>query len=57
MKWIKNILKKWLREEIMSDYWEYMDEHLKGKTHSKFLQYVNGRYYEIVRRYKARRQK
>lgn len=51
---IKKLLKKWLREEIMNDYWQLIDESLKRKTRSRYIQLVNGRFYEIVRRYKSR---
>lgn len=53
----KDAFKVWLREEIMEEYWEVIDSLLSQKNHSKRIIFVNGRYYEIVRRYKARRSK
>lgn len=57
MNLIKKIIKQWIREDVMEDYWTLIDSILSPKRHGKMLQFVNGRYYEIIRRYKARARK
>ncbi len=54
---IKRWLKGLLRGEIMMDYWDLIDEILSKKKHNRMLQFVNGRYYEIIRRMPERNKK
>jgi hypothetical protein len=48
-------IRDWLREKVLHDYWNTMDAILSKKNHSKHIWIVNGHYYEVVRRYKARK--
>lgn len=46
---------KVVKEKVLKEYWEVMDSILKKRNHSKMVVWVDGRFYEIVRRYKARK--